>query len=207
MHDQRGRRDQREGWPHVDLHERPQKPLGSPGAGTSANHLPEPTAKPLVTGSAGRQHRRHGLGAPQLVDLDQESLGDLWGNPDRVVVSSNEPRRGVRQDEGAGAFWLGRGEEDRRWTSIDFGQERGPLGANDVQDRGQLLGIGLPRRQRVGRKGVREARASPVNDDQPAERRERATGQGDPRIFPGDVEVTETSRVRTRSGGPSPSTW
>jgi hypothetical protein len=103
-----------------------------------------------------------------LVHLDQQRLGDLGRNPDRVVVGGGELGGGVGQDERAGAFWLGRGEEDRGWAGVDLGQERGPFGADLVQDRGQVLGIGFPWRQGIGRERVGEARAPPVKENQPA---------------------------------------
>jgi hypothetical protein len=114
---------------------------GRPSGWRRRGQLREPAAKPLVAGSAGRHHRHQGLGAPQLVDLGDERLGDRRGKPDRVVVGGHELGRGVRQDEGAGAFRFGRREEDPGWPGVDLGQQRGPLGADLVQDRGQLLGI------------------------------------------------------------------
>lgn len=112
MQDQRWCLDQRQDRPHVDLQHRPHQLLSGLGTGPTANHLPEPTTKPLVASSAGR-HRR----------------------------------RDMRQDKGAHALWLGCRENDGRRASVDLGQQRGPLSADFVQDRGQLLGVRLPGRQ------------------------------------------------------------
>jgi hypothetical protein len=136
MQDQRWCLDQRQDRPHVDLQHRPHQLLSGLGAGPSANHLPQPTTKPLVASSAGRHHRHHGLGAPKLIGLSCHCLSDLGGKPDRVVVGGHKPGCGVRQDKGAHALWLGCGEDDGRRASVEFGQQRGPLSADFVQDRG-----------------------------------------------------------------------
>jgi hypothetical protein len=56
-----------------------------------------------------------------------------WGNPDRVVVAGHTFGQGMYEDQGAGAFGSGAGEEDRR--GVQFGQDRGLLGADRVQHR------------------------------------------------------------------------
>jgi hypothetical protein len=121
-----------------------QQRLNGSRAGAGALQLREPAAKPRVVGAAGHHHRRHGLGAPQLVDLGQERLEEFCSDPDWVVVGGHVLGGGVHQDKGAGAVWSGRGEEDRGRTSVELAHDGGPLGANLVQDRRQFLGIRLP---------------------------------------------------------------
>jgi hypothetical protein len=81
VQDQRRRLDQRQGGTHVDLQHGTLEHLGGPRAGAGALQLREPATEPLVAGAAGRQHRHHRLGAPQLVELGLDRLGDLQGMP------------------------------------------------------------------------------------------------------------------------------
>jgi hypothetical protein len=71
----------------------------------------------------------------------------------------------VHQDEGTGVLRPGPGEEQRRRAGVASGQDGGPLGVDLIQDDGQFLGIGFPRRQGVGCERVRGARATPVEED------------------------------------------
>jgi hypothetical protein len=204
MQDQGWRLDQREDGTHIGLQERPQERLDDPGAGPGALILGEPPAESHVAGPARHVGGGHRLGPPELVNLAQDRLGDLCGHPDRVVVGGHAPGRGMGQDKRAGSCWSGGGKEQRRGTSVHRGQQRRPLGANLVQDHGQLLGIGLPRRQRIGRERIGGARAPPVEEDQPRERRQRPVEQGQPWILPGNVDVAEAGRGHHQIRWPLP---
>ena len=65
----RWRLDQRQQRARIALRRGAQQCLGGPWAGAGTQQLRPPTAKALVTGSAGHEHRGHGVGAPQLIDL------------------------------------------------------------------------------------------------------------------------------------------
>jgi hypothetical protein len=101
----------------------------------------------------------------------------------------------------------GPSEEDRHRAGVKLGHDRGLLRADLVHDRDQVLPIGLPGRQGALRQGVGGARTPPIEEDQPGERCQRAQEQG----VPGSSQAMSTwpklLRVRTRSGGPWPSTW
>jgi hypothetical protein len=60
----------------------------------------------------------------------------------------------------------------------------------------------IPMAAGVGRERVGDARASPVKDDQPAKRCQRATEQRDPGVFPGDVQVTKAPGGQHEVGWP-----
>jgi hypothetical protein len=81
-------------------------------------------------------------------------------------------------------------------AGVELGQQRRAFGADLVKNRGQLFGVRLPRWQRIRRQRIGGARTAPVKGDQPAKRSERAAEQGDLRLLPGDIEVTEAAEWR-----------
>ena len=95
-------------------------------------------------------------------------------------MGGQEPGGGVGQDQRPGTFGPGSGEGQGHRAGVELGDERGLLGADRVQDRGQVLGVGLPRGQRVSRLRIGGAGAPPVEHDQPGERGQRTQEQGDP---------------------------
>ena len=204
MQDQCWRLDQRQDGAHVSHQERPQESLHHPGAGPGALILGEPPAKSHVAGPAWHVRGGHRLGPPELVDLGQDRRSDLRGDADRVVVGGQAPGRGMGQDERAGACWSGGGKEQRRRAGVHRGQQRCLLGADLVQDHGQLLGIGLPRRQRIRRQRIGGARAASVEEDQPGKRRQRPVEQGQPWVLPGNVDVAEAGRGHHQIRWPLP---
>ena len=150
MQEKRRRLNGRQQRADVPVHHGAQDRLSSPWAGAGAQLLRQPTAKPLVTGSAGHKHRRHGVGTPQLVDLGDDRLGIIAGEPNCVVVAGQVLGCGMDQDQRADPFRFGAGEEDRGWGGFEFGQDGGPFRADLVQDNGQLFNMRLPGRQRIG---------------------------------------------------------
>jgi len=191
MQDQGWRLDQREDGAYIGLQERPQERLHHSWAGPGALILGEPPAKSHVVGPAWHVGGGHRLSPPELVDLGQDRLGNLCGHPDWIVVGGHAPGRGVGQDERAGSCWSGGGKEQRRGTGVQRRQQRRLLGADLVQDHGQLLGIRFPRRKGIGRERIGGARAGSVEEDQSRERRQRPVEQGQPGVLPGNVDVAE----------------
>jgi hypothetical protein len=191
----------------VDLQRGAQQRLGCSWAGPGAPQFGEPAEEPLVAGSAGHQHPGQGLAAPQLVDLAQEGVSDLGGNPDGVVAGGHEPGRGVGQDERAGPFRPGGGQVQRQGAGVDLCQEGRPLAADLVQDHGKFFGVGLPRGRGAGGSGSEAPlphRSNGISRENDARvRRNRA--------IPGSAQMMsiwlKPPVVITRSGGPWPSTW
>jgi hypothetical protein len=134
---------------------------------------------PYRGGSDDRWHASHrGAATP----TSRPRVPELRG----AVDLGHELGRGVRQDEDAGAVRSGRGEEDRGWASVDLGQQGGPLDAELAQDRGQVLGVGLPRRQRIGREG----------SERPVPRRSKTINRQN------DASVRKNSRILIRATAP-----
>jgi hypothetical protein len=166
-----------------------------------------PGEKALVLGAAGCVDGGQGFGAPELVGLGDEPLGDLAGHADLVVVGSQVLGGGVGQDERTGAFGSGHREQQRHRANLSVGHDGGPLGTDRLEDRVQRLGVRLPGRQGIEREGIGDARAQAVEQDQPRERRQPAEN----RAAPGSSQMLSIEPrvpvVMTRSGGPCPSTW
>jgi len=103
---QRGHLDQRQKRAQVNLQHRPQVGADHPWAGDGPLEPGRPSPEPLVVGVA----RRVGLGAPQLRGAADHRLDRLGREPDWVVVGNQVPGGGVSQDQCAGPFRPGSGE-------------------------------------------------------------------------------------------------
>jgi hypothetical protein len=84
-------------------------------------------------------------------------------------------------------------------VSVQRGQQRGPLRADLLQDPGHLLGVQLPRWQRLRRKRIGGTRAAPIKQDQAANDasvRQNKASPGPPTRYRGDRSCREPSPAR-----------
>ncbi len=176
VQDQRRRLQRGECVAHIDLQKRsPQRP-GCPRS-EGRTPLPRQQLHELFVLGQIRRDKLDQLGRPPLRSEGVEDrLSRFDGEPDRVVVANDQAGRRVAQHQGTDPIRVGRGKQDCDRPGVGLGVDRRVLRSDGIEDRQDVLGGLLPRRDRVEGHGVRGTGPPTVEEDQATERCQIAGG-------------------------------
>ncbi len=129
------------------------------------------------------------VGAPEIDGRGRGSRDEVLARTEWIVRRPGRPRRRVPPDEGVDALGERGREQDVGRATFECAAEDRPLGADGIQDDGQIRDAGLE----VGRVDVatRSSRSATVMQDQTRERREPAEPLRGGSVLPDRVDVPQ----------------
>ena len=125
------------------------------------------------------------------LDLGQPILG---ARRPGVVVASDLGGIAPRQDQRVTSLRVGSGEEHAHRTTLRVPEQHGPLGADSVHDRTQVVHADLEGGEVLQWHRVGKAGPSLVERDQPREGSEPVEEARQARVFPHHLDVGDPSR-------------